>query len=121
MNDTLTLAIIGHLVGDFLLQNDYLAKWKKIDPEVCAIHALIWTLSVMLFAGWLHRTPTSCLILSILLITHLLQDHTNIISRWMKFIGQKDFMSGPCSPWSIIVVDNVWHIVTIWAVWKFIA
>jgi hypothetical protein len=22
-------------------------------------------------------------------------------------------------PWSIIVVDNVWHLVTIWAVWRF--
>ncbi len=30
------------------------------------------------------------------------------------------FLTGPCAPWSGIVVDNVWHILTIWAVWKFL-
>lgn len=111
----LTLAIIGHLVGDYLLQNDWMAMNKKQNPLICMVHAILWTLAVCLFAGWYNPYAISAL-----LCTHFIQDHSNIVGKWMSLIGQKQFATGPCSPWSIIVVDNVWHIVTIWAVWKFI-
>jgi hypothetical protein len=39
----LTEAIIGHLVGDFLLQNDWMAANKKKNSWVCLLHCLIWT------------------------------------------------------------------------------
>lgn len=112
---TLLLAIIGHLVGDYLLQNDWMALHKKKSWFRCAVHCFLWTCSVCLFAGWgpLEWLP--------LFLLHFSQDHTDIITRWMDFIGQKQFRTGPCAPWSIIVVDNVWHIVTIWAVWRFLA
>lgn len=116
MNQTLTLAIVGHLVGDYLLQNDWMALNKKTRTFNCAVHCTLWTLAVCVFTGW--WTPP---IIAILWITHFVQDRTNIILWWMlKVNRQKQFATGPCSPWSIIVVDNVWHIVTLWAVWKFI-
>ena len=31
-------AIIGNLVGDYLLQNDYLALGKKKSSAICAVH-----------------------------------------------------------------------------------
>lgn len=114
--NTLTLAIIGHLVGDYLLQNDWMALNKKKSTPRCLIHCWLWTCSVCFFAGWF-----SLIAFTVLLATHFAQDRTNIVAWWMDAIGQKQFRTGPCSPWSIIVVDNVWHIVTIWAVWKFIA
>jgi len=42
---TLTLAIIGHLVGDYLLQNDWMALNKKKRSLNCA-------------AGWIVREGT---------------------------------------------------------------
>jgi len=36
----------------------------------------------------------------------------------MNIIGQREFGQAPCAPWSIFVVDNVWHIVTLWVIWK---
>jgi len=119
---SLLLAIIGHLVGDYLLQNDWMALNKKQNLAICAVHATIWTLSVALFSGWFfYQNWTGALIGGVLYFTHLIQDHTNIVVWWMDAIGQHQFRTGPCAPWSIIVVDNVWHIVTLWAVWKFIA
>lgn len=116
MNGTaLLLAIIGHLVGDYLLQNDWMALNKKTVPGALVIHCNLWTLSVCIFAGWANPAA-----IGILFYTHLLQDGTDLIARWMNLIGQKQFRTGPCAPWSIIVVDNVWHIVTIWAVWRFV-
>lgn len=141
---TLLLALIGHLVGDYLLQNDWLALHKKKSSIRCLIHCLIWTWSVMLFSGWwAPHCFTASVTFFVLLITHFIQDRTNIIAWWMDFIGQTEFKKSDdlirqkcppiengeplyflkvgLGPWSVIVVDNIWHIVTIWAVWRFIA
>lgn len=108
-------ALIGHLVGDYLLQNDYLAANKKTNSWVCLQHCLIWTLCVMLFSGW-HQWW----VFAFLLGTHFTQDRTAIISKWMDWNGQHGFRTGICSPWSVIVVDNVWHLLAIWLVSKFV-
>jgi hypothetical protein len=124
-------ALVGHLVGDYLLQNDWMALNKKkpvevevdvgsfcgpfVDmtgPKACAVHCLIWTLCVVLFAWWPWWTAIP------LFITHYIQDRTQIVGWWMDFYGQKQFRTGVCAPWSAIVVDNVFHIVTIWLIWK---
>jgi hypothetical protein len=106
-------ALVGHLVGDYLLQNDWMSSNKKTSTFHCAVHCAIWTACVCLFAGWCHSWA-----IGVLFITHFAQDRTNIIRWWMGVIGQEKFATGICAPWSIIVVDNVWHIVTIWAVWR---
>jgi hypothetical protein len=111
--ESLASAIVGHLVGDYLLQNDWMALHKKASSLRCAIHCALWTASVMLFAGW--RSPV---VAAVLFATHFAQDRTGVIRWSMRMAGQEQFASGPCSPWSIIVVDNVWHIATIWAIWR---
>ena len=116
MNDTLTLAIVGHLVGDYLLQNDWMALNKKKSSLPCAVHATLWTLTVCAFTGW-WALPA----IAVLWITHFLQDRTRIILFWMTKINrQAEFTKPPSAPWSIMVVDNVWHIVVLWVVWRFI-
>lgn len=115
-------AIVGHLVGDYLLQNDWMAAHKKLTPgwygrRACAVHCLLWSLSVMLFSQWfLLPWRMSLLIFAVLFVAHFAQDRTTIITDSMKRFGQEDFAYGRCSPWSVIVVDNVWHIVTLWGV-----
>lgn len=154
MNETLTCAIIGHLVGDYLLQNDWMALGKKRtsfpdSPDdwnrpvwelfkffnrwfslPCFVHSMIWTLTVMGFAGWLGFTDAGYesekywfygLAFTVLFVTHYIQDRTHIIRFWMTSINrQPKFVEPPMSPWSLIVVDNVWHILTIWFVWRFV-
>ena len=120
MKETLLCALIGHLVGDYLLQTDWMALNKKKSSIACTVHCLMWLLSVGLFSGWVWTAPLW--VAPFLYVTHYLQDRTGIILWWMKlpWKDQTQFATGPCSPWSIIVVDNVWHIVTIWAVWRVI-
>lgn len=110
---TLTLAIIGHLVGDYILQNDWMALHKKSSSFRCAVHCVLWTLVVCAFAGW-----WAWWVPPVLFAAHFAQDRTNVIAWWMDTVGQRQFRTGPCAPWSIIVVDNVWHIVTLFAVWR---
>lgn len=112
--ETLACAIVGHLVGDYLLQNDWMALNKKQRTFPCIVHCVLWTISVCLFAGW----PLHGWIPATLFATHFIQDRTQIIRFWMTKINrQPKFVEPPMAPWSIIVVDNVWHIVAIWIVW----
>lgn len=104
----LAFAIVGHLVGDYLLQNDWMAQNKKRRSPPCAVHCLLWTLAVCLLAGWF-----TWWVPAVLFATHFLQDRTTVVARWMKLVGQEGFASPPLAPWSVIVVDNVWHILTL--------
>jgi hypothetical protein len=126
MNSTALLgAIIGHLVGDYLLQNDWMANNKKKSSWPCAIHCVLWTVAVLFFSGWGAEYATGwkgVIIGQALLWSHFVQDRTQIIGWWMrlKWKDQTKFAEAPMAPWSLIVVDNVWHIVALWAVWKFL-
>jgi len=67
-------AIVGHLVGDYLLQDDWMAKEKKIKNIPCLVHCLIWTLCVCLFGHIVNPFA-----IFFLFITHFIQDRTSII------------------------------------------
>lgn len=118
-------ALVGHLVGDYLLQNDWMALNKKDRFWPCFIHSFIWATCICVFAWW-GRIPQSWFSLGyvhvhgLLCFTHFIIDYSHFVSKYMDFIGQNKFRTGLCAPWSTIVVDNVWHILTIWIIWKFV-
>lgn len=102
-------AIVGHLVGDYLLQNDWQAIGKKRSSFVCAIHSALWAAAVCLLGqlGWVAAL--------ILFVEHFVQDRWQLIPWWMDLVGQKSFREN-LGPWSAIVVDNVFHILAIYLV-----
>ena len=110
--DTLSLAILGHLVGDYLLQIDWMAENKKTRILPCLVHSTVWGACVVLFTGW-GWVP-----FVILTVIHFFQDHTFFVRKWMHFTGQDHFATGTYAPWSIVIVDNTFHLLQIWAIWK---
>lgn len=115
MKDTLLLAFLGLFVGDYLLQTHDMALLKKSDSMMCSIHCAWVGLAVWFFTewGWLPCIAVAAL--------HFIQDRWNLIPAFLKSQGREKFMEPPLGPWSVIVVDNVWHMVGIWAVWKWLA
>jgi hypothetical protein len=109
MHSPLAFAIIGHMVGDYLLQTDWMANNKKKSSFACAVHCLLWTASVTLFARWWTHwwLPVA------LFVTHFAQDRTQFIRWYMNHMGQKGFSTPPLAPWSMIVVDNTFHLVVL--------
>lgn len=99
--------LIGHLVGDYLLQTDWQAQGKKRSSLICAVHCGLYTLSIALFTGW----PSWAL--AVVLVTHFAQDRTNFVRWWMGVVGQDTF-ADKLGPWSVIVVDNVMHLVVLY-------
>jgi hypothetical protein len=112
--EPLTLAIIGHLVGDYLFQTDWMAENKKHNTLACVIHCAVWAACVVLLAGW------GWIPFMFLFVTHFIQDRTYIVRGWMHLVGQDHFATGPYAPWSMVIVDNTFHLLEILIVWKFL-
>jgi hypothetical protein len=99
--------LVGHFVGDYLIQNDWMASQKKSDSIVCAIHVLFYTLAVMLFSGWFFYKYAPLIALAIY-IPHYLIDRTQFIYHYMTLAGQGNFREY-LKPWSSIWVDQSFH------------
>lgn len=141
------LLLLGHLVGDYVVQNDWQAANKTNQhpegdrpcspvfvemggwttpgtPEerdawdatrrkwwtghlACTVHCLLYTASVWACSFW--WMPWWGLLACFVL--HWPVDRFRLARLWMeKVAGQKAFATGPLAPWSVIVVDNVFHL-----------
>ena len=99
--------LILHLVGDYLLQNDWMALGKKnrgaFGHLTCTVHCLLYSLPFFLI--------TSPLQVTLIFVTHFLIDRWYFIKWYMNLVGQKKFAQPPTAPWSIFFVDNTFHLV----------
>jgi hypothetical protein len=140
--------LLGHLVGDYVVQNDWMAanKVNRVPGRVdrgfdrmtpgtiaheasrsiyderramarkghlaCTVHCLCYTAAVVAFSFW--WMPWWAYVLCFLV--HWPIDRFRLARWWMERVGgQKAFVSGPLSPWSVIVVDNIAHLLMLFA------
>jgi hypothetical protein len=105
--------IVGHLIGDYLFQNDWQAQGKKRSSAICLIHCVLYTLAV-----WgASRFELSATGAAVVLAIHFAIDRWNFVSWYMGRNGQEAFRD-KMGPWSLIVVDNTWHLVVLWFVYN---
>ena len=103
------LLLLGHMLGDYVLQNDWQAKSKTTSSVHCAVHCTLYTLAVWACSFWWMPWWG----LAVCWLAHFPVDRFRLARRWMSLVGQEAFATGPFSPWSIIVVDNVGHLVVL--------
>ena len=106
--------LCGHLVGDYIFQNDWMASRKTSESYACLVHCIVYTVSLLVFAGdfvgiWIPMVAG---------VIHFPIDRWRLARRFMGWNGQEAFASGSFAPWSIIVVDNTIHLVTLFVLWK---
>lgn len=121
--------ILAHLVGDYLLQSDWMAQRKRASAWVAIVHALAYTVAFLP----LTTSPTALLVIA---GTHALIDHF-ALARYVVFA--KNYLAPPsrwptwarCSKtgydesappwlatWLLIIADNVMHIaINAGAIW----
>ncbi len=132
--------VVGHLIGDYIVQNDWMAANKGIphpgekplenepmssalwamDCErwhighfACFTHCLCYTLAVWACSFWWMPWWG----LAVCFVVHFPIDRFRLAGWWMRNVsGQKAFADGPLSPWSIIVVDNTIHLATLFVI-----
>ncbi len=108
--------LIAHLVGDYVLQNHWMATRKTIHSFVAWVHAIFYTLPFLI----LTRSPRALLVIW---GTHFVIDRFRLAKYWMQFwgVGQTGYickrlgMANEQAPdwlavWLLILVDNTMHL-----------
>lgn len=98
--------IYAHLIGDYLIQNDWMAMNKKKSSLACTVHVATYMIPFA-FCGFRWWQ------IALIALQHWLVDRTQFISWFMRVKGSSNFSNGVCFPWSDIVVDNISHIIWI--------
>lgn len=104
---------LGHFVADWLLQSDWMATGKRAGLITWPgfIHYGIYT--VIIFGIiWVYTrgslaVPTALLIGLIIFLSHWLIDSSSVVTRWMRFWGQRDQLMVR------IVVDQTFHLLVL--------
>jgi len=106
--------LAGHLLGDFLLQNRWLAERKQESVCGMALHAAIVTACIMLFTGWFD-------VRSVMVFgSHFLIDWFRLGKRWPEWVRQgKPYSDTPPAAWLGLIMDQAMHIISYWliAIW----
>lgn len=110
---SIILGILFHFIGDYLLQNDWMAQSKTRSWEPAIIHAGIYTIPFVYVCDgkWIF----------IILATHYLIDRYRLATYWIRLVNWNwDFSVNNCgykadkpawmAVWLMIIIDNVWHI-----------
>lgn len=105
--------LVGHLLGDYILQDDWMARHKTSVSFICFLHCLLYTWAVWACSFWWMPLWG----LAVCLAVHFPIDRWCLAKKWMDNVsGQSAFASGPLAPWSIVVVDNTFHVLTLFII-----
>lgn len=109
----LALGFILHFVGDYLLQNDWMAQNKTKRWFPCAVHCLLYSIPFYWIVG---QNPFMLIVFG----THYLIDRYRLAVYWIKFVnwnwqsrnfGYDDLKPRWMSVWLLIIIDNTFHII----------
>jgi Protein of unknown function (DUF3307) len=125
-------AILGHFVGDYIFQNQWMAIGKsqpgKHGHIACTVHVLLYTLAVALFTGW-HP-----LFLLMVAVPHWIIDRWSLATYILKWKNGYHPFTGvwteeeklPLNVWHVafaapvyIFNDNTLHWVCLWFTCKY--
>lgn len=99
--------LVGHIAGDFLLQNRWMAENKSTKLLPLLVHTLVYTAAVALFA-FLGGGRISVLGYLALFAAHLILDRRRFVLWWSKMITKSDD-----TPWLLLMIDQSWHAVVL--------
>lgn len=98
--------LIGHLIGDFLLQTSWMAKYKATKWLPLLAHVTVYTMVVGIFgmmSGGLSITA-----LALIAASHIMLDRRTFVAFWVRNIQQARGKEGA---WLCIMADQIFHII----------
>lgn len=97
--------LLGHLVGDFLLQTSWMAKHKATQWLPLLAHVSVYTAVIALFG--LFAGGLSLPAIALVFFSHIALDRRRFIRFWVKRI---QMTTGSESRWLTIVADQIFHL-----------
>ena len=121
--------IIGHLVGDYMIQSKKMALLKS-NKDLnglmwCVWHCVLYTLSISVFTQ-----TTDPIKIFLIFMSHFPIDHWSLASKWLKLIRGRNFVDAyksnsefreidlAFSTIVYVVVDNTMHILLMWFIFN---
>ena len=98
--------IYAHLIGDYIIQNDWMATNKKSSDLHCFIHVITYMIPFA-FCGlrWWQFL--------LIAIQHFIGDRFDLVRDYCNMVGSSRFLDPPFYPWSYIIIDQIFHILWI--------
>nr|WP_285851213.1 DUF3307 domain-containing protein [Sporosarcina aquimarina] len=101
--------LIGHLIGDYLLQTSWMAAGKATKWAPLLTHCFVYTSAVS--ASLLIDTGMIPLwVVAIIFVSHVILDRRRFVAWWsMTIMGVKH--GEPA--WLLIMADQIFHIIVL--------
>lgn len=100
--------IVGHLVGDYLFQNGWMAANKMKNWGVLLVHSLVYTAS--LYLASLFSTRLTLVGVAVVLVSHVLIDKGFLVRFWTRRIQSPPERE---MKWLSIMADQSFHVIII--------
>lgn len=116
-----TWLLIGHLVGDWMLQNDWMARGKhqRLFTPAIFVHCVIYTLTLLLTL-WIATANTATnppangtppppylTFFLVIFVSHWIIDAGNLAHHWVRFWRQSRLL------FVRIMVDQTLHVLVL--------
>ncbi|RFU69542.1 DUF3307 domain-containing protein [Peribacillus saganii] len=101
------ILLIGHLIGDYLFQTNWMAMNKAKKWDALLVHSAVYTLCIALIA-WIGFGGLSLLDILIILLSHIFLDRRTFIVWWVRNVMRSD---PNAVGWLVIMTDQVFHII----------
>ncbi|QRG66777.1 DUF3307 domain-containing protein [Brevibacillus choshinensis] len=102
------ILFIAHLIGDFLLQTEWMAKYKAQRWLPLLTHCLVYTLSVTLLAFLFVPGGLSVWASLLIFLSHVILDRRTFVYFWYRKVMQ---VTDDRSKWLMIITDQVFHLI----------
>jgi hypothetical protein len=114
--------LIGHLCGDFLFQNDFMAMNKKDFTLkgwiACVLHCFLYSIAMGIFTGWWDYR------FWLVFFSHMLLDKTYLVVYFMRLTGSFKRIiadkNNPSAIWAYCIVDNSFHLISLWTIARYL-
>lgn len=117
--EVFTVFLVAHLVGDFALQTDWQAQWKRgglgrdrTARAALVAHVCTYTLAFVPALVWLWDDAGALAIgvIALIFATHLVQDDGRLLDRYIRNVKRADPLR---HPGVTIAVDQTLHVVVL--------
>jgi hypothetical protein len=115
--EVFAVLVVSHLVGDFILQTDWEARWKEggLGPDpvrrrALRNHILGYTAAFLPALVWIAGETSvakAVLVAIVVAVPHWVQDDGRLLNVWMRTVKGTTAAE---APWVRIAVDQSFHL-----------
>nr|WP_275983757.1 DUF3307 domain-containing protein [Paenibacillus hamazuiensis] len=104
--------MLAHLIGDFLLQNEWMAFNKQKRWLPLLVHSAVYTIAIAAASFALLDQPLSVYGILLVFAGHIVLDRGSFIAWWYKRVTR---CTDPKTWWLKVVYDQTFHLILLYA------